>query len=336
METILTRRTTLCLLLAMTSAGALRGAGAQTPPAEAAPLPVVVVNPEDLLDSGKTLVVPTVYLRLLTDGRVSAVKQSGLFSGGNNTARASASYQVDGLDKTFVQQLAQAAYDDAVARLRGAGYTVLTYADVKDRDFVKAARRETEAGPLGLPVFSELGNNYVVATPSDEQHFRSALGGGVFAEFQSGGKNLFTDATLIIPVYTFQAPQAWTDTGAGYKRISAEANVAEGMNLGQASAHWMGQPRSRMMRGIPGVATRQPLINTTEKAGSVSKLADTTPQAANLVSGLLGALTGTGSISASSGKYALAVDRAAYTEGVLNGVRAFNSELAKAAAAAKP
>ncbi len=335
MQKFTTRRAALGLLLACTSATPT--AWAQTAPADgAAALAVNVVNPEDLLDSGKTVVLPTVYLRLLTDGKVSAVKQSGLFSGGSNTARASASYQVQGLDKAFVQQLAQAAYDDAVARLRAAGYTVLTYADVKDREVVKAARRDTEAGPLGLPVFSETGNNYVVAAPSDEQHFRSGLAGGVFAEFQSGGKSLFTDATHIVPVYTFQAPQAWTGTDAGYKRISAEANVAEGMNLHQASAHWMGQPKSRMMRGIPGVATRQPLINTTEKAGTVNKLADTTPQAANMVSGLLGALTGTGSISASSGQYALVVERTAYTAGVMNGVRAFNAELAKAATEARP
>lgn len=334
MPQTLNRRTALGLLIVAAAAPTF----AQTPEAPPAGLTVQVnvVNPEDLLDTNKTVVVPTVYLTLLTDGRVSAAKQSGFFSGGNNSVRAAAAYQVEGLDKAYAQQLAQAAYDDAVARLRAAGYTVLTYADIRDREFVKAARRETEAGAMGLPTFSEGGNNYVIATPSDEQFFRKGLGGGWFAELQSGGKSLFTDATLIIPTYTIHAPQAWTDTGAGYKRISAEANVAEGMNLWTANAHWMGQPKSRMMRGIPGVATKAQVINITEKAGTVTKVADTTPQAANMVSGLLGALTGTGSISASSGKYALALDRTAYTQGVMNGVRAFNAELAKAAVEARP
>lgn len=307
----------------------------EPPPAGLAPK-TVVVNPEDLLDSQKTVVVPTLYLTLLTDGRVAAAKQSGFFSGGNNSVKAAASYQVAGLDKAFAQQLAQTAYDDFVGRLRAAGYTVLTYADVKDRDVVRAARREAEAGPLGLPTFSEGGNNYAIATPSDEQFFRKGLGGGWFAEFLSGGKNVFTDATLIIPSYTFHAPQAWTDSSAGYKSISAEANVAAGMNLWTANAHWVGQPRSRMMRGIPGVATREQLINVTEKAGEVVKAEDTTPQAANMVSGLLSALSGAGKITASSGLYRLTVDRAAYTQGVMNGVRAFNAEVAKAAAEAQP
>ncbi|MBQ0932197.1 hypothetical protein KAK07_10170 [Ideonella sp. 4Y16] len=300
------------------------------------PIQVNVVNPEDLLDSNKTVVIPTVYLTLLVDGRVAATKQSGLFSGGNNSAKASASYQVEGLDKAFAQQLAQAAYDDAVTRLRAAGYTVLTWADIKDRDMVRGLARDTSTGPMGLPTVSEGGNNYVIATPSDEQFFKKGLGGGWFAEFQQGGKNRFTDATLIIPTYTIHAPQAWTGTSAGYKSISAEANVAEGMNLWVANAHWMGQPKSRMMRGIPGVATKQQVINVTEKAGTVTKVADTTPQTANALSGLLGALTGTGSISASSGQYKLTIDREAYTQGVMNGVRAFNAELAKAAAEAKP
>jgi hypothetical protein len=178
---------------------------------------VLVVNPEDLLDTQKTLVVPTLYLNLLTEGKVSASKSSGMFSGSNNTARASASYRVAGLDKAYAQQLAQAAYDDLVAQLRQAGYTVLTYADVKDREVVRAAQRDSEAGPLGLPTGSEAGNSFVTVAPSDEQLFRSGFAGGAFSEFQSGGKSRFTDATLIIPHFSFQAPQAWAEGNAGYK-----------------------------------------------------------------------------------------------------------------------
>lgn len=297
-------------------------------------LSVFVANPEDLLDTQKTLVVPTAYVTLLTDGRVSAAKQSGLFSGGNSTMRASASYRVDGLDKAFAQQLAKAAQDDFVAQLRAAGYTVLTYAEVKDREVVKAAQRAVGSGPMGLPTSSEGGNNFITAAPSDEQHFKSGFAGGDFAEFQSGGKSRFTDATLIIPHYTFHAPQAWAGGEVGYKRVSAEANVAEGMNLFNARAHWMGQPKSRMMRGIPGVATKAQVVNVTEKAGQLVKTADTTPNAANTVSNVLSMLTGAGNIQRTSGEYVFTVDREAYGRGVLEGVRAFNAEVARVAATA--
>lgn len=327
-------------IVVMTSALAAAGfAQAQTDTAPAGAGLVVktqVINPEDLLDSNRTVVVPTVYVAMLTDGRVAATRQSGFFQSGKGTAKASASYRVAGLDKAFMQQLAQAAYEDFVARMGAAGYTVLTYADVKDRDFMKAADRQTEFGALGLPTRSEGGNNYAIAAPSDEQHFASSLAGGDLAEFLSAGKSRFTDATLIIPQYTFVAPQAWTDSSSGYKSVSAEANVAEGMNMQSARATWVGQPKSRMMRGIPGVATTEQVINVTEKAGTLAKTADTTPDTANAVSQVLNVFGGGGAIKKSSGEYELAIDPEAYRNGLLNGVRAFNSEVAKAAAAARP
>lgn len=292
------------------------------------------INPEDLLDSNLTIVVPTAYVSVLTDGRVAATRQSGMFQPGNATAKASASYTVAGLDKAFMQQLSQAVYDDFVAQLRAAGYTVLTYADIKERDFVKSADRETAVGAMGLPTRSEGGNNFVTAAPTDEQHFAASLAGGDLAEFQRGGKSRFTDATLIVPQYTFMAPQAWAEGSQGYKSVSAEANVAEGMNMLSARASWMGQPKSRMMRGIPGVATTEQVINVTEKAGTVEKIADTTPDGANAMSKALGVLGG-GSIKKTSGEYRLTIDRAAFGSGLLNGAKAFNGEVAKAAAAAR-
>jgi hypothetical protein len=323
-------------LLAQTQAPA----HADAPPTAGAGLAALqvktqVINPEDLLDSNRTVVVPTLHLTLLTDGRVAATKQSGLFQAGNNSAKASATYRVTGLDKGFAQQLAQAAYDDLVGQMRQAGYTVLTYADIKERDFMKAAVRDTAVGPLGLPTKSEGSNQFVVAAPSDEQLFKSGFAGGDLAEFQSGGKSRFTDATLLFPQYTFVAPQAWAEGSRGYKSVSAEAHVAHGMNLVSARLTWMGQPKSRMMRGIPGVATTEQVINTTDKAGELTQVADTTPQTANAVSTVL-SLLGGGSIQKSSAEYQLAIDRDAFATGVLNGVRAFNAEVAKAAAAAKP
>ncbi len=292
------------------------------------------INPEDLLDHNRTVVVPTAYVKVLTDGRVAATKQSGFFQSGNSTAKASATYQVAGLDKAFLQQLAQAAYDDLVSRLRQAGYKVLTYADVRDRDFMKAAARETKVGGLGLPALSEGSNNFAAAAPSDEQHFSSGFGGGELAEFQSAGKSRFTDATLILPQYTFLAPQAWADGSRGYKSVSAEANVAPGMNMLNARATWMGQPKSRMMRGIPGLATTEQVINVTEKAGALEKVADTSPEAANAVGQAL-SIFGGGSIKKRSGEYRLTIDREAYREGLMSGVRAFNAELAKLAKEAR-
>lgn len=290
-----------------------------------------VINPEDLLSSNKVLVVPTLYLSLITQGRVSATKQSGMFQSGNATARSSANYRVAGIDKAYAQKLAQAILDNLVTQLRQAGYTVLTYADVKDRDVFRAAARDPSAGN-----YSEGGNDYMVVTPSDEQMFKSGFAGGVFSEFTGGGKTRIGDATLLIPQFTFHAPQAWAEGSRGYKSVSATANVVHGMNMWTARVTWLGQPVSRMMRGIPGVATREQVINVSERVGTLSAGADASPEAANALSGALSIFSGAGDIQRKVTNYVLEIDRDAFAAGVINGAYNFNAEVARAAAAAKP
>ena len=301
-----------------------------------AAIEVNIINPEDLLDYNKTILVPAVYVSLLTEGRAAARQQSGMFQRGNASALASARYKVIGLDKAFAQGIAQKACDDFVAKLRAAGYTVLTYADIKDREPIKNAQREKGDGTIGLPTKSEGGVSYVIAAPSDEQHFKTALAWGVFAEFIQSAKPLINDATLLIPQYTIVAPQMWGESSRGYGSVSAEIKTGPGMNLQTASVVWMGKPKSRVMRGAPGVHAKQQVINITEKAGTLQQPADTTPQSANALSGVLSAISGAGNIQRTSGEYAFTVDRDAYTAGAMSGIGRFNAEVAKAAAEAKP
>lgn len=292
------------------------------------------VNPEDLLDTNKTILVPTAYVSALVAGRVGATQQAGMFQSGQATAKSSVAYVVTGWDKFYMQGLAQKAQDDFVARLRAAGYKVLTYADVKERDVIRAMPRETEIGPAGLPTKSEMGQTYVTATPSDEQFFKASLGGRVDS-FTRFGKTQITDATVVIPYYTVNAPQVWGETSRGYKSVSANVNTAPGMNLWFAEAVWHGQPKSRMMRGIPGVRTKQQVINITEAAGTLRETANTTPHAANAIGAGLAAY-GSGNIQSQSRQMEFVIDRAAYTAGVMNGIGGFNAEVARVAASAKP
>ena len=117
-------------------------AEASAPALSAAPvaMKVNVGYVEDMASYGKVVVVPTAYVKLLVDGSVFIAKQgSGLGALGGastNSVKAKGSYKVAGIDKAFAQGLAKQAYDDFVTQLRGAGYTVLTYDDIKSRDFV--------------------------------------------------------------------------------------------------------------------------------------------------------------------------------------------------------
>ena len=309
--------------------------------AAAAPLAVAVNvgHVGDLADYGKVVVVPTAYVKFLVDGSVFVAKQSsGLLSmggGSSNSVKAKAKYKVAGLDKALAQEIAKRAYDDFVAGLRAAGYTVLTYDDIKTRDYVASASRASPDGDWGLPTEKVVGSRdtYVVATPSDEMAFKIGFT-GPFAEFISMGKPRFNDATLVIPVYTITAPQSASETSSGFNRISAEVSVMPNMNLSNAQALWMGKPRVRMGGGnFPGVVTKGPVYNLTEKAGELVKASDTTPTAANALSKTLSMLAGGGSISSSSADYVLTIDRDVYSAAALRGISSFNAEVSKAAAA---
>jgi len=317
---------------AVEAAGSLNAAA----PAVAAPLSMAVNvgYVEDMASYGKVVVVPTAYVKLLVDGSVFVAKQgsalSALGGGSTNSVKSKANYKVAGIDKAFAQALAKQAYDDFVAKLRGAGYTVLTYDDIKGRDFVASAARNTGNADWGLPTETAVGarDTYVVAAPSDEMAFKIGFT-GVFAEFIKYGKPKFTDAAVVIPTYTINAPQAWGETGSGFNRIEASTTVAPGMNLQAASSPWMGAPKVRMGGGnAPGVVTKEPVINLTEIAGTLSK-EDTTSGTANALSKTL-SLFGGGSVTGNSANYTFTIDPAAYTAGALRGITGFNAEVAKA------
>ncbi|MEK6725823.1 MAG: hypothetical protein AABY54_04625 [Deltaproteobacteria bacterium] len=329
---------------ALTLGGCATGGGQPPAAKSAAPeapvsntLAVTAINPEDLVSYANTIVVPTAYVKLLVKGNAFVAQKGGYKVGSNaNAVKASAKYKVVGIDKKLAQSIAQQAYDDFVAKLRAAGYTVLTYNDIRDRDYVKGAGREKADAAWGLPVENSRNGDetYVVAAPSDDQHFRSGMNGGVFNQFISLGKPRFKDATVIIPQYTIRAPQVWGETDATYSTISAAIKTEPSMRLMNASAQWMGAPKVRMMHGIPGVTSNNP-VKIAENTGELVQAADTTPEAANALSKGLSLLSGAGSVKTNSAEYTFTIDLNAYVAGAVKGVADFNAEVAKVAVAEK-
>lgn len=270
-----------------------------------------------------TIIIPTVYLELGVAGKVSATKQ-----GGSNTVKAKAHWAVGNLNKAFAQAIAQKIEADLVAKLRAAGYTVKTYADIKDLDAMKKVERRPLDATWGAPVAKSplLGDAATVTiAPSDEQYFKTGMAWGTFNQFISRTKSVLGEGTILIPTFTIAAPQAWTTTERGYKRIGATAHVAPGMNLTSARAEFMTD------KGSGGsIMTKEQIINIGEKVGELTEK-DTTSQAGNAISAALGALTGTGTIKGSSGYYHLEIDRAAYETAILRAALPFNTVVAEAA-----
>lgn len=309
-------------------------------PEGAASAMAVNVGKEKHLKDSNTLIIPTVYVGFPVEGKVGVSKQGSALQtlgGGNaNSVKASASFTVSGLDKALAQGIAKQIQDDLVAQLRAAGYTVLTYDDIKDRDFVKGADRTDMAKDGAGMILSPPGApDLMWVTPTDEQSFKTGMNGGVFNQFIRFGKPRFTDGILLVPQFTFTAPQLVGSTGAGYSTISAAVDAFPTMLLNSASVPWMtNKPKVEMGGGnAAGVVLKAP-VKLADNVGTLAK-EDKTPTAANALSKGLSMLSGAGSISASSAKYVMTIDQAAYTAAALKGAREFNAEVAKVAAAAK-
>ncbi|MEA2235512.1 MAG: hypothetical protein QOC81_236 [Thermoanaerobaculia bacterium] len=161
--------------------------------------------------SSKTYLIPTVNLVVSARGSVWAK------SGG---AKAHGKYYVDGLSKPMLQELASKIQNDLVTRMRAAGYTVLTYEDVKGEPDVASHGRDKLDDRYGLPTTGGLGMpvTFVVATPTDAQAFDSPVQGPAW---WLRGIAKAKDLIVIVPEIKFTVPQMFGETESGYARDSA-------------------------------------------------------------------------------------------------------------------
>ena len=150
----------------------------------------------------KTYLVPTYTIHASVLGSVWAKK------GGAN---AHGMYYVSGLDKAFLQDLATKLQDDLVKKLRGGGYTVLTYADVKGEPDVTGHSLMKVDDRFGLPSGGGFGApvTFLIADPSDAQSFDVPVQGpGWWLRGIAKAKDL----TVIVPDLTFTTPQMFGQT----------------------------------------------------------------------------------------------------------------------------
>lgn len=286
----------------------------------------VVLDGAKVMRVTDTLLVPTLHLRVATEGSVFATKGAG-----SSTASAKGSFSVQGLEKPALNALATQLYHDFVQRLKADGWKVLTYEDIKDDPEVTKMERRAADGALGFPTekTADGRTHFAVVTPSDAQNFKPAMQGLHWSfRFVSKARN----ATVIVPQIDIVAPQVWGETRKGYSSASAKVNTAPGMNLNYANILVL-TPKGG---GGVVVKTKYAIVNATEKAGEFVDAKNTTPSAANGISKGLSILGGGGSINRSSAAYIFAIDPQAFSAGVLRGGGGFLNQVAKAIAAEKP
>jgi len=257
------------------------------------------------LKKSKKIFLPSITLQLLVAGDMFAVGNAG-----GNTAQAKMKYATLGLDKAFAQKMAQDAYNDLAAKMTAAGYEVITWDMVKDREDVKKLERLAPGKDGGLPQESPRGfaNTYLIVTPSDDQAIKPAFQ-GLGWTWRKITKDL--DATMIDATYMMDAPQVWSDTEKGYKRVNVSVNSAPGMTMASARILMF-----TAKGGWGSMTSKSYTVGFAENVGTLSKVEDNSPTAANALSAALGILGGVGKIDRKSGIYVFQVDQPAYAAAV--------------------
>lgn len=187
---------------------------------------VQFVNVKKPLAFGTTYFIPTVNLRVSASGDVWAMQKNTLFK--TNNTKAHGRFYVKGLEKTFVQGLARQVQDDLVKKLRDAGYTVLTYDDLKGEPDIVGHDRDKADPQWGLPIEGKDNLDYALISPSDEQTFDVPLTG---PSFWMRGVAKDKQVTIIIPEITFEVPVMNGETESTYSTFKAGITVNPALRL---------------------------------------------------------------------------------------------------------
>lgn len=151
-----------------------------------------------------TFLVPTTYLYVTIRNQIKA-------GGGISGVGAKARMFVEGLRKSELQQLAAQVTQQVVDSLRGAGYQVLTFDDVRG-DVADKARMQPNPR-YGVPTHEWRafpGMDFVVTTPSDEQTLDYGLM-GPGANYTKAAQR--TGATMLLIEMFFTMPQLGASAG---------------------------------------------------------------------------------------------------------------------------
>jgi len=207
------------LVLALSSVATV---AAQAPKFELNPDRIDTTSEDTFADS-KTYLIPTVYLHLAARNATFVKHES---------ARATARVLVKGLDKAYAQGLAKQAQDDLAAKIRAAGFTVLTYDDVK-ADLAGFDRMKDNA-EYGLPtrlIDSTPGIDFAIAAPSDEQAFDYSFAQGPVFQFRKLAKE--KNAVVIVPQVFLNMPEVASQGSSHALAASVALTVMPALKL-----HW--------------------------------------------------------------------------------------------------
>lgn len=271
------------------------------------------------------VIVPTIVVRYVAKGSLFVSNSGRFYETGGGTAKAKGKFIVGGLEKEYVQGLSKQLYDDLIARLRAAGYTVLAYDDIKDNPEVQKMGRLKADKEFGMPTFSGLGtkNTYVVGFPSDEMAIDPPFQGYGWG-FRKVAKDL--DAGVLIVELDIDAPQLSAGKRNGLTTRSASVSVNGEMSVRARMSFWT--PKM----GWGSVWAKGPMDDLGDEVGEIGEAKDDSPTFANALAAGLAQLSPTGAdMQTKSGVWGMKVKKDLYTAAVQKAGVSFNAAVASVA-----
>jgi hypothetical protein len=238
----------------------------------------------------KSYLIPTYTIQVSSLGSVWA--KAG-------RTKAHAKYYVLGLDKALLQSLSKKLQDDLVTKMRAAGYSVLTYDDVKTEPDVASHGLLKTDSRYGLPTGGGLGMpvTFVIANPTDGQAFESPIQGPAW---WLRGMSKAKDLTVIVPELTFTTPQMFGQASSTEHVDSAGISTDPRMIFESAKIYGM-TPKG----GQPAIQVQQHGKRTAaDVAGKITKVSEDVTHVNH-------------AFEWGSDDYAMQLDQTAFSDGIL-------------------
>jgi hypothetical protein len=238
----------------------------------------------------KTYLVPTYTVQVSSLGSVWA--KAG-------RTKAHAKYYVSGLDKALMQGLSKKLQDDLVAKMKSAGYSVLTYEDVKGEPDVASHGLLKVDSRYGLPTGGGLGApvTFVIANPTDAQAFDSPVQGPAW---WLRGIAKAKDLTVVVPELVFTTPQMFGQAYSTAHVDSAGISTDPRMIFESAKIYGM-TPKG----GQPAIQVQQHGKRTAaDVAGKITKISEDRTGVAHV-------------FETSSDDYVMELDQTVFSDGIL-------------------
>jgi hypothetical protein len=282
------------------------------------------------LKESKKIVVPTLYIRMMDWGRVTAVTQTSALqsmAGRRDSTVRDTKEIVASVDPELVRGIANDLYADLTQKLRGIGYEVMTHDDVKSHATFAALPLEKPDPKTGVVSDSVNMNKvrfrYMKIAPQGMPVYDPPIQGPLWP-MRHALKELGTGAMII--TYTFEPLVMESESKRGISSNSAHAKATATLRLASGSAEFV---NPKYAGGV--IRTKEPR-GLNDNVGDIVPVANVSPKTANALSAGLGSLFGGGSISSRKNLLALEANPERLREYMLAGGKAFNDVVVRSLA----